>query len=120
MINVTPQYQNSTDQNSLEQVEQKTGRREEGLLGTVSSFVHKVVGAGGVMISGLILSISGFDNPDLADQLYGGDVINRFAFIHLMFSISIPVISTALVLMYDIDRGKHNDHISDLGYVRKD
>ena len=103
-----------------EQVEQKTGRREEGLLGTVSSFVHKVVGAGGVMISGLILSISGFDNPDLADQLYGGDVINRFAFIHLMFSISIPVISTALVLMYDIDRGKHNDHISDLGYVRKD
>ena len=42
-----------------EQVEQKTGRREEGLLGTVSSFVHKVVGAGGVMISGLILSISG-------------------------------------------------------------
>ena len=43
-----------------EQVEQKTGRREEGLLGTVSSFVHKVVGAGGVMISGLILSISGW------------------------------------------------------------
>ena len=102
-----------------EQVEKKTGRREEGLLGTVSSFVHKVVGAGGVMISGLILSVSGFDNPDLADQLYGGEVINKFAFIHLLISVSIPIISTSLVLMYDIDKKQHNDHISDLGYVNK-
>ena len=102
-----------------EQVEKKTGRREEGLLGTVSSFVHKVVGAGGVMISGLILSVSGFDNPDLADQLYGGEVINKFAFIHLLISVSIPIISTSLVLMYDIDKKQHNAHISDLGYVNK-
>ena len=102
-----------------EQVEKKTGRREEGLLGTVSSFVHKVVGAGGVMISGLILSVSGFDNPDLADQLYGSEVINKFAFIHLLISVSIPIISTSLVLMYDIDKKQHNDHISDLGYVNK-
>ena len=39
-----------------EQVENSTGRREEGLLGTVSSFIHKLVGGGGVLLSGLILS----------------------------------------------------------------
>ncbi len=60
------------------------------------------------------------DNPDLADQLYGGEVINKFAFIHLLISVSIPIISTSLVLMYDIDKKQHNDHISDLGYVNKD
>lgn len=102
-----------------EQVEDRTGRREEGLLGTVSSFVHKLVGAGGVLISGLILSFAGFDNPDLAGELYGGEVINRFAIIHLIISMTLPFISTLLVLMYDIDRGKHNTHISDLGYVEE-
>ena len=102
-----------------EQVEDRTGRREEGLLGTVSSFVHKLVGAGGVLVSGLILNFAGFDNPDLAGELYGGSVINRFAVIHLIIGMTLPFISTLLVLMYDIDRGKHNTHISDLGYVEE-
>ena len=103
-----------------EQVEQTTGRREEGLLGTVSSFIHKLVGGGGVLVSGLILYFSGFDNPELAGELYGGEVINKFALIHLIIGMTLPFVSTLLVLMYDIDRGKHNDHISDLGYVEKD
>jgi Na+/melibiose symporter-like transporter len=105
----------------VEQVEKKTDRREEGLLGTVSSFVHKVVGVGGVLLSGTILTISGFDDPtaSLADK-YGGDVINKFVFIHLVIGASLPFISTLLVLMYDIDRTKHNVHVSDLGYVEKD
>ena len=100
-----------------EQVEQTTGRREEGLLGTVSSFVHKLVVAGGVLVSGLILSYSGFDNPEMAGELYGGEVINRFAIIHLIIGMTLPFISTLLVLMYDIDRSKHNSHITDLGYT---
>ena len=102
-----------------EQVENSTGRREEGLLGTVSSFIHKLVGGGGVLLSGLILSFSGFDNPDFSSELYGGDVINRFALIHLVIGLSLPFISTLLVLMYDIDRTKHNTHVSDLGYVEE-
>ena len=100
-----------------EQVEQTTGRREEGLLGTVSSFIHKLVGAGGVLVSGLILSYSGFDNSEMAGELYGGEVINRFAIIHLIIGMTLPFISTLLVLMYDIDRSKHNSHITDLGYT---
>ena len=105
----------------VEQVEKKTDRREEGLLGTVSSFVHKLVGVGGVLLSGTILTISGFDDPtvSLADK-YGGEVINKFVFIHLVIGASLPFISTLLVLMYDIDRTKHNVHVSDLGYVEKD
>ena len=105
----------------VEQVEKSTDRREEGLLGTINAFVHKLVGAGGVLISGLIISYAGFDNPNaLQADLYGGDIINNFALIHLAISISLPFISTLLVLLYDIDRSKHNTHVSDLGYVEED
>ena len=70
------------------------------------------------MISGLILSYSGFDNPEMAGELYGGEVINRFAIIHLIIGMTLPFISTLLVLMFDIDRSKHNSHITDLGCTR--
>ena len=102
----------------VEQVEGNTGRREEGLLGTVSSFVHKIVGGGGVLVAGLILSFSGFDDPNLVNELKG-EVINKFAFIHLLIGLGLPLISTSLVLMYDIDRVEHNTNISDLGYVEE-
>ncbi len=102
----------------VEQVEKKTGRREEGLLGTVNTFVHKLVGAGGVLISGLIISIAGFDNPaTTAADLYGGPVIMKFAYIHITLGILLPITSTLLLLFYDIDRNKHMDTISDLGYT---
>jgi Na+/melibiose symporter-like transporter len=104
----------------VEQVQKTTGRREEGLLGTVNSFVHKLVGAGGVLISGLIISFAGFDNPGVTDaDLYGGPVIIRFAYAHIILGLTLPIISTILVLLYDIDRDKHQNHIEDLGYVDK-
>jgi Na+/melibiose symporter-like transporter len=102
----------------VEEVQKKTGRREEGLLGTVNTFVHKLVGAGGVLISGIIISIAGFDNPGVTTaDLYGGPVINKFAYIHIALGLTVPFISTTLILLYDIDREKHQDHIQDLGYT---
>jgi Na+/melibiose symporter-like transporter len=102
----------------VEQVQRRTGRREEGLLGTVNSFVHKLVGAGGVLISGVIITISGFDNPGVTDaDLYGGPVIIKFAAIHIVLGLTLPIVSTTLILLFDIDRKKHEDHITDLGYI---
>jgi len=104
----------------VEQVEKKTGRREEGLLGTVNTFVHKLVGAGGVLISGVIITIAGFDSAGVTPaDLYGGPVIIKFAYIHVALGLCLPVISTMLVLLYDIDRDKHLDHVEELGYIEK-
>jgi GPH family glycoside/pentoside/hexuronide:cation symporter len=104
----------------VEQVEKKTGRREEGLLGTVNTFVHKLVGAGGVLVSGLIIWYAGFDNPGVTpEDLYGGAVITKFAYIHIVLGLSLPIISTLLVLLYDIDRNQHLDHIEELGYTEE-
>ena len=60
------------------------------------------------MISGAIISLVGFDDP-AADpaQLYGGQTIIEFGWIHVALSFTLPIFSTVMVLLYDIDRGKH-------------
>ena len=105
----------------VEQVQNRTGRREEGLLGTVNSFVHKLIGAGGVLISGLIISMVGFDAPGLdKSTLYGGAEIIEFGWIHVIIAFVMPIFSTSLVLLYDIDRDQHDEHLTTLGYREAD
>jgi Na+/melibiose symporter-like transporter len=103
----------------VEDVQRKTNRREEGLLGTVNSFVQKLVGAGGVLISGIIISAVGFDAPGVTLEQLQGPVITRFAIVHICLGVTLPVVSTLLVLLYDIDRKGHEKNISELGYVEK-
>jgi len=100
----------------VEDVERDTGRREEGLLGTVNSFVQKLVGAGGVLIAGAIVAIAGFDDPNVSNEI----AANKFALIHVIVGFVLPIFSTLLVLMYKIDRNDHLQNVSDLGYVEKD
>ena len=104
----------------VEDEERTTGRREEGLLGTVSSFIHKLIGAGGVFISGIIISSVGFDISSGATiEELTGPIINQFATIHVIFAATLPLISTALVLLYKIDRKDHLGNVEDLGYVEE-
>ena len=48
------------------------------------------------------------------------DVINRFAFVHVVLGFCLPIFSTLLVLMFDIDRKVHLENVNDLGYVEKE
>lgn len=104
----------------VEDVQKATKRREEGLLGTVNSFIHKLVGAGGVMISGAIISVVGFDRPGVTVEQMYGPIINKFALIHICIGFFLPIVSTLLILLYDIDRKGHQENITDLGYVETD
>jgi glycoside/pentoside/hexuronide:cation symporter, GPH family len=99
----------------VEDVERDTGRREEGLLGTVNSFVQKLVGAGGVLIAGIIVSASGFDDPNVTVET----AANNFALTHLIIGFILPIFSTLLILLFNIDRNDHLDNVTDLGYVEK-
>lgn len=102
----------------VEQVEVTTGRREEGLLGTVNSFVQKLVGAGGVFIAGAIVSWSGFDDPGATIEMMNGEIIYRFAAVHVVLSFALPVCATLLILMYDIERKDHQSNVAQLGYSK--
>ena len=103
----------------VEDVQRATKRREEGLLGTVNSFIHKIVGAGGVLISGLIIGYVGFDAPGVTLAELRGPIVNQFALIHVVLGCIMPFISTLLVLLYRIDRKDHQANIQDLGYVEE-
>ena len=67
--------------------------------------------------SGLIISFVGFDAPN-ADPttFYGGDAIIHFGWIHVTIGFCLPIISTLLVLLFDIDRDVHSSNLTDLGY----
>ena len=104
----------------VEDVEKTTGRREEGLLGTVNTFVQKFVGAGGVFVSGVIISYVGFDAAGVTFEELTGSVINRFARIHVILGATLPFISTLLVLLYDIDRKGHLENVENLGYIEEE
>lgn len=104
----------------VEDVEKNTGRREEGLLGTVSSMIQKLVGAGGVLIAGAIITWAGFDNPGVTREMLTGELIRNFAIVHVAIGFCLPIISTLLILKYDIDRRGHLSNVNDLGYIDKD
>ena len=48
-----------------------------------------------------------------------GVLIDRFAIVHVAIGFFLPIISTLLVLMFDIDREGHLENVDELGYVEK-
>jgi len=42
-----------------------------------------------------------------------------FAIVHVAIGFFLPIISTLLVLMFDIDREGHLENVDKLGYVEK-
>ena len=101
----------------VEDQQSKTGRREEGLLGTVNSMIHKLVGAGGVVLAGIIITVSGFDDQSLDPGEKYTTAINTFSWIHVGFSFFLPLCSTLLITQYSIKREHHLDNVSNLGYT---
>jgi Na+/melibiose symporter-like transporter len=98
----------------VEDVQTKTGRREEGLLATANTLVQKCVAAGGVLISGFIISFVGLDNPGTIESMQ--EPITKYVTILVFIAFTIPVISTFLLLFYNIDRKTHSANINELGY----
>ena len=101
----------------VESSQTKTNRREEGLLGTVNSLVQKLIGAGGVLISGVIVSLAGFDQPDVTLEQLQGPVVSRFALMHIVLGITLPLAALIMLLFFNIDRATHEQSIRELGYA---
>ena len=96
-----------------------TGRIEEALLGTASSMMHKLIGTGGTLLVGVIVSFSGFDDPNLTYETAATSVITSFSWIHVGFSFFLPLISTELVAFFEIERDDHAARTKNLGTREK-
>ena len=110
-------YVASMQMELVEAVQVKTGRRDEALLGTASSMMQKLIGAGGTLLAGLIISISGFDNPSLTYEAKTTEAIVTFSWIHIAFSFFLPLCSTFVIMFYSIDRQSHLERVESLGYT---
>lgn len=103
----------------VEDSQEKTGRRSEGLLTAGPALAQKTMTAGGVLITGLVLSVIGFDVPNPSIESMQKPM-RDLAFTHLILGITFPVISTWLVSKYTITRDSHLKSLADLGYTSKD
>ena len=101
----------------VEESQEKTGRRSEGLLSAGPALAQKAMSGTGVLVLGALLSLLGFDKANPTVESMRGP-INNLAFFHVMLGITLPVISTFLVSRYTITREGHEKRIQELGLVQ--
>ena len=82
--------------------------------------VHKIIGAGGTLLAGVIITIVGFDDPGATLEFKQTTAISEFSIIHVICGFVFPICSTLLILLYNIKKDDHLDNVTDLGYVDKD
>ena len=80
--------------------------------------IHKLDGAGGVVIAGVIITVSGFDDPTLDPSEKYTTAINTFSWIHIGVGFFLPLCSTLLITQYSINRESHLENVSELGYTK--
>jgi len=99
----------------VEESQATTGRRSEGLLNAGPALAQKTMSAGGVLITGIILSVFGFDvqNPSVESMQ---EPMTKLATAHLFLGMTLPVISTYLISKYTITRSDHEKRVRELGY----
>ncbi|HAC81568.1 MAG TPA: hypothetical protein DCG06_14815 [Deltaproteobacteria bacterium] len=100
----------------VEQSQEVTGRRSEGLLSAGPALVQKTMSAGGVWITGILLSVFGFDAVEPTVESMR-EPMHRLAVFHLILGVSLPAISTYLVSKYTITRESHLERLETLGYA---
>ena len=100
----------------VEESQAQTGRRSEGLLNAGPHLAQKTMSAGGVFITGIILSAFGFDVPNPTVESMQGP-IRKLAMAHLGLQMTLPILSTYLISKYSITREDHIRRIESLGYA---
>ncbi|MDE0883942.1 MAG: MFS transporter [Myxococcota bacterium] len=103
----------------VEESQAETGRRSEGLLNAGPALAQKTMSAGGVLITGIILSTFGFDVPNPSIESMQEPMI-KLATAHLILGMTLPVISTYLISKYTITRSDHEKRVRQLGYASDD
>jgi Na+/melibiose symporter-like transporter len=101
----------------VEESQAQTGRRSEGLLSAGPQLAQKTMSAGGVLITGILLSAFGFDVPNPTVESMQ-DPMRKLATAHVVLGIILPAIATYLISKYTITREGHEIRMRELGYSK--
>jgi GPH family glycoside/pentoside/hexuronide:cation symporter len=97
----------------VEDSELRTGRRSEGLFFSASSLMQKAIGGLGVLWSGFILAIIAFPakaKPGMVDQ----QILDNLVYTAVPASAVLYAIGTVCLMLYGIDRDKHEANVREL------
>jgi glycoside/pentoside/hexuronide:cation symporter, GPH family len=97
----------------VEQSQETTGRRSEGLFFAGFFFVQKCTSGVGIALSGLIISLSGFPKqakPGAVAQ----PVLDNLAFYYLIVIIVCGITSAFIISRFPITRGDHQQRVRTL------
>ena len=100
----------------VEESQETTGRRSEGLLSAGPALAQKTMSAGGVFVIGILLSSFGFNDPNPTVESMQKPM-QDLALFHVILGVTLPIISTILVSRYTITREGHERRVQELGYV---
>ena len=103
----------------VEESQAQTGRRSEGLLNSGPHLAQKTMSAGGILITGIVLSIFGFDVPNPTVETMR-EPMRKLATAHLVLGMTLPILCTVLISKYTITRDDHAKRVLALGYTADD
>jgi Na+/melibiose symporter-like transporter len=90
----------------VEQAELRTGRRSEGVLTGVSTFIRKIVSGLGVMTAGLLLSTAQFP-PGAKPGEVPAEAVNMLGTLYVPVILTLWMTMIACIAWYRVDRAGH-------------
>jgi len=91
-----------------------TGRREEGLLFSLQTFVGKLTGAVGTIMAGLVLEYAAFPKQAIDSIRVPADALDRFGWAYAPLVLVLYTIAAYAISRYKIDRNGHEMRVREL------
>ena len=100
----------------VEDIQLKTGRREEGVLFSARSFADKAVSGFGLTFAGVVLTIISFPESSVIRETYYGIVPDQILADLAIWYVPICIISFSAALLmvqgYSLSRSEHEENVA--------
>ena len=100
----------------VEDIQLKTGRREEGVLFSARSFADKAVSGFGLTFAGVVLTIISFPESSVIRETYNGIVPDQILADLAIWYVPICIISFSAALLmvqgYSLSRSEHEENVA--------
>lgn len=100
----------------VEDSQLRTGRRSEGLFFSASSLTQKAVGGLGILLSSVVLNLSGFPQKAIPGQVSEA-TLDRLGLIYVPLIVAFNLIALLVVSLYRIDRKTHRATLDQLAQL---
>lgn len=95
----------------VEAFEERTGKRAEGTFYSGNWLVQKCATGGGILLTGLLISLVGLE-PGTPQSEVSGDVVRNLAILYMIAAVSMAVFSAYWLARFPITREQHEERVA--------